>query len=144
MVITTTQHFADKIKKINPNVFVVPNSIDVNEKQFQIVEDKHDKVHVGYVAGVSHLEDIKLLRGVLTSVSKKPVQMQLCGFNVTKETGTTSTWLKMEQAFTDNHKLRDKRVIEYLFQFEDKIPYPYQDEMEYRRVWTKSINTYIQ
>jgi glycosyltransferase involved in cell wall biosynthesis len=143
MVITTTQHFADKIKKINPNVFVVPNSIDVNEKQFQIVEDKHDKVHVGYVAGVSHLEDIKLLRGVLTSVSKKPVQMQLCGFNVTKETGPTSTWLKMEQAFTDNHNLRDKHFIEYLFQFEDKIPYPYQDDMEYRRVWTKSIHTYM-
>jgi len=143
MVITTTDYFADKIRKLNQNVYVVPNSVNVKEKQFEIIKHDHEKVNVGYVAGVSHLEDIKLLRGTLTSVSKKAVQMQLCGFNVTKETGPNSTWLKMELEFTDNHNLRDKKFIEYLYEFEDKIPYPFQNDMEYQRVWTKSIHTYM-
>lgn len=142
-ITTTTEHFANKIKSYNKNVFVIPNSVSLKEKQFQIVEKEASEVlKIGYVAGVSHLEDIKLLRGTLSSLSKKSIQMQLCGFNVRKDKELNSTWHKMEIEFTDNYNLKDKMYIDHLLEFTFD-PFPREDYMEYKRIWTKPINTYM-
>lgn len=141
-VITTTDFFAAKIKSYNKNVFVIPNSINFKEKQFAINNTEHDLCRIGYVAGVSHLEDVKLLRGVLSSLSNKKTQMQLCGFNVAKDKELDSTWHKIETEFTDNYRLKDAKYIDYLFTFSKEL-YPEEEKLEYRRIWTKPINTYM-
>lgn len=142
MVTTTSQYFADKIKSYNSNVVVVPNSVDLKEKQFIINNTNHSKINIGYVAGASHYEDIKLLRGVLSSLKNKSTQMQLCGFNTTKDKALNSTWHKMETEFTDNYRLKDPMFVEYLMTFNNDAYYN-ESEMEYKRVWTKPINSYM-
>lgn len=141
-VITTTEFFANKIRSYNKNVYVVPNSINFKEKQFTINNTQHDLTHVGYVAGVSHLEDVKLLRGVLSSLSNKPTQMQLCGFNVAKDKEIDSTWHKIETEFTDNYRLKDQKYIDFLFSF-SREDYFDSSGLDYRRVWTRPITTYM-
>lgn len=144
LITTTTQFFADKIKIYNKNVVVMPNAINFDEKQFQIIgkNANENKINIGYVAGVSHLEDISLLQGVLSSVKNKNTQMRLCGYNVEKEKAIQSNWYKMERKFTDNFKLKDENFIAYLHEFTTE-PYHNQAEMEYQRLWTKSINSYM-
>lgn len=143
LITTTSDFFVERLKKYNNNVVCLPNSLDLNEKQCQINNTDHELTHIGFVGGSSHLEDIKLLRGVFNSLSNKKTQMQLCGFNVTKETALQSVWLKMEEIFTNNHKLKDPNFVDYLFEFKQTEAYPNQAEMEYKRVWTKSIITYM-
>lgn len=144
LVTTTTEHFANKIKQFNKNVYVIPNSINFKEKQFQIIEKNDDCVNIGYVAGVSHLSDIKLLRGVFTSLKRSPIknQLRLCGFNVNKENAYNSTWHKMEQELTDNYRFDNKQYVEYLHEF---LPTDYSsiEHLPYKRIWTKSIKDYM-
>jgi len=82
-VTTTTEVFADEIKKINPNVVIFPNAIDPTEPQFneQLVES--DKVRVGWLGGSSHLHDLRLLDGMVAKLSdvQKDIQFVLCGFD---------------------------------------------------------------
>lgn len=143
LVTTTSEFFVEVLKKFNKNVVSIPNSINFREKQNQINNIPHETVNIGYVAGSSHLEDIKLLRGVMSSTLNKNTQMHLCGFNSAKETALNSVWHKMEIEFTDNYAFKDNRFIEYLHEFTQE-PYPYQSQMKYKRVWTKPINSYCQ
>lgn len=143
LLTTTTEYYAEILKKFNKNVVVIPNSVNFKERQYQINNIPHETVNIGYVAGSSHLEDIKLLRGVMTSMLDKNVQMHLCGFNSDRQTALNSIWHKMEIEFTDNYSFKDNRFIDYLHEFIQE-PYPYQNQMKYKRVWTKPINSYCQ
>ena len=60
-VITTTEIFAQEIKKINKNVFVLPNAINPNEPQFKHKTEPSDKLRFGWLGGSSHLHDLKIL-----------------------------------------------------------------------------------
>ena len=83
-VITTTEIFADEIRKYNKNVIVLPNAIDPKEPQFNQPTLPSDKVRVGWLGGSSHLHDLKLLDGVVNKL--KPIQDKLqyyvCGFDI--------------------------------------------------------------
>ncbi len=61
-VTTTTPIFAQEISKLNKNVFVLPNAIDPDEKQFKIIDQKTDKkTRVGWLGGSSHLHDLNII-----------------------------------------------------------------------------------
>lgn len=63
MVTTTQGYILDKIKPFNENVHVIPNMIHPAHKQWVIEPTKpHDKIRIGWVGGIHHLEDVKLLR----------------------------------------------------------------------------------
>ena len=47
-VTTTTEVFADEIKKYNKNVFVLPNAIDPNEPQFKAETQPSDRLRFGW------------------------------------------------------------------------------------------------
>src|SRR6478609_8251842 len=56
-VTTTTNIFADEMKKYNKNVFVLPNAIDPTEKQFVPKLEESDRIRIGWLGGSSHLRD---------------------------------------------------------------------------------------
>jgi hypothetical protein len=95
-ITTTTTVFASEIKKINPNVFILPNAIDPNESQFKEITPESDRLRVGWLGGSSHLHDLMLLDG-MTNILKPQInklQFVLCGFDtrgvmteINKETG---------------------------------------------------------
>ncbi len=122
-VTTTTEIFANEIRKFNKNVIVFPNAIDPKEGQFTEPTLPSDKVRVGWLGGSSHLHDLKLLDGMVNKLSplQEKLQYYLCGFDtrgsvteINKDTGEKrqrpikpqeTVWSMYEHIFTDNYKI---------------------------------------
>ena len=158
-VTTTTPLFADEIKKICKNVYVLPNCVDPNEKQFNHNPEESDRIRVGWLGGSSHLADLEILRGTVDKLAslKDKMQFVLCGFDtrgsitqMNPQTGEEMTrkikpkesvWYEYEKIFTGNYKIVDKDQMFQLMQF--KFGEEFGDSnTPYRRVWTKPITTY--
>ena len=139
-VTTTTEIFANEIRKYNKNVFVFPNAIDPNDPQFTEQTKPSEKIRVGWLGGSSHLHDLKLLDGMVNKL--KPIQDKLqyylCGFdtrgNVTEinqQTGEKvqrpikpeeTVWVKYEEIFTNKYKIING-FLEYLvIYFPTRVP----------------------
>jgi len=160
-ITTTTSLFADEIKKLNKNVFVLPNAIDPTEKQFTPNLEKSDRIRIGWLGGSSHLKDLEILNGVVgrlrTDGLLDKVQFVLCGFDtrgthtiIDHSTGEQKTrpitpmesvWYKYEQIFTDNYQTVSPEYKDFLMKF-TQDEYPNIANESYRRVWTKPISTY--
>jgi len=160
-IITTTPIFKDELIKFNKNVFVLPNSIDPTEKQFVPNPEPSDRLRIGWLGGSSHLEDLKLLEGMVSKIKSDglidKVQFVLCGFDlrgnkimINEETGEKqsrpitpkeSVWYKYEQIFTNDYRALSDRYKNFLLKFK-KEEYDDLANEPYRRVWTKPISTY--
>jgi glycosyltransferase involved in cell wall biosynthesis len=84
-VTTTTEHFADKIREYNKNVIVLPNSIDATTSQFIPKPVDSDRVRIGWIGGVFHQEDLKLVsngfKEVWKTIKHDKFQFALGGWN---------------------------------------------------------------
>ena len=160
-ITTTTSLFAEEIKRLNKNVFVLPNAIDTNEKQYTPTPEKSDRIRIGWLGGSSHLKDLEILKGVVGSLKAggylDKVQFVLCGYDLRgtvtmfdQKTGKQtqrpikpheSVWYKYEQIFTDNYSIVSEDYKKHLLSFKQG---EYEDVANepYRRVWTKPISTY--
>jgi glycosyltransferase involved in cell wall biosynthesis len=159
-VTTTTNLFANEIRKINKNVIVLPNAIDPSEGQFNQKSEESDKIRIGWLGGSSHLHDLKLLDGFVSKVGRdlnEKIQYVLCGFDtrgtvteINKQTGQQTqrpikpeetVWMRYEEIFTDNYRIIDENYKKYLMEFKDG-QYPSNVQLPYQRVWTKPVTSY--
>ena len=158
-VTTTTSLFADEIKKMNPNVFVLPNAINPKEGQFNEPTLESDKLRIGWLGGSSHLHDIQLLDQSFNKLLpiKDKIQYVLCGFDtrgtvteINSKTGEhnkrnilphETVWAKYENIFTQNHLIISEEYKKYLLDY-TQDEYVNANEESYLRVWTKPVNSY--
>ena len=162
-IITTTPVFAEEITRVtkNNNVFVLPNAIDPTEKQFTPNPEKSDRIRIGWLGGSSHLKDLELLNGLVSSLKSDglldKIQFVLCGFDlrgtvtmIDQKTGQQtqrpiqpkeSVWYQYERIFTNDYDSVSNEYKEFLLTFK-KGEYPDIANESYRRVWTKNISTY--
>jgi glycosyltransferase involved in cell wall biosynthesis len=158
-VTTTTELFANEIRKFNKNVIVLPNAIDPQDSQFNEPTLPSDKVRVGWLGGSSHLHDLKLLDGMVSKLSpiQDKLQYYVCGFDIrgtvteiNKQTGEKTqrpikpeetVWVKYEEIFTNNYKIITPRYKDYLDTFTEN-DYTGVEKENYVRVWTRPVNSY--
>jgi glycosyltransferase involved in cell wall biosynthesis len=158
-VTTTTEIFANEIRKFNKNVIVLPNAIDPKEPQFSEPTLPSDKVRVGWLGGSSHLHDLKLLGGMVNKLSpiQDKLQYYVCGFDIrgsvteiNKQTGERTqrpikpeetVWVKYEEIFTDNYKIISPEYKIFLDKFKEE-DYPAIQNENYVRVWTRPVESY--
>jgi glycosyltransferase involved in cell wall biosynthesis len=158
-VTTTTEVFADEIKKINPNVVIFPNAIDPSEPQFNEPLVESDKVRVGWLGGSSHLHDLRLLDGMVAKLSdvQKDIQFVLCGFDtrgmmteINQQTGEQkrrpikpyeTVWYEYEKIFTNNYSIVTPDYKKHLEMF-SQTEFPNEINESYLRVWTKPVTSY--
>ena len=159
-VTTTTNLFANEIRKVNKNVIVLPNAIDPNEGQFNQKSEESDKIRIGWLGGSSHLHDLKLLDGFVSKVGRElneKIQYVLCGFDtrgtvteVNRQTGEKTqrpikpeetVWMRYEEIFTDNYKIVDENHKKFLMEFKEGT-YPSNIQLPYQLVWTKPVTSY--
>lgn len=158
-VITTTELFAQEIRKHNKNVVVFPNAIDPKEPQFNEPTLPSDKIRVGWLGGSSHLHDLKLLDGMVGKL--KPIEDKLqyyvCGFDtrgviteINQQTGEKkqrpirpeeTVWVQYEKIFTDNYRIISPEYKNFLNKFEEGS-YPAIQTEKYVRVWTRPVDSY--
>ena len=160
-ITTTTSVFADEIKRLNKNVFVLPNAINTDEKQYQSNPEKSERIRIGWLGGSSHIKDLQILKGLMSSLKSEglldKIQFVLCGYDlrgmmtmIDQKTGEQkqrpikpkeSVWYEYERIFTDDYKLVSEDYKNFLLSFENK-EYDGVENEPYRRVWTKPITTY--
>ena len=158
-VTTTTELFANEIRKFNKNVLVLPNAIDPSEPQFNEPTLPSDKIRVGWLGGSSHLHDLKLLDGMVSKLQPLQDKLQyfVCGFDtrgtiteLNKQTGEQrqrpikpeeTVWVKYEQIFTNDYKIISPEYKIFLDKFEDTEFKGVENE-NYIRVWTRPVDSY--
>ena len=158
-VTTTTEIFADEIRKYNKNVIVFPNAINPNEAQFKEKTEESDKVRVGWLGGSSHLHDIQLLDSGFSKLLqlKDKVQYVLCGFDtrgtvteINAQTGeqtkrnilpSETVWARYEEIFTQNYKTVSEGYKNHLLKYSQE-EYLGDKNESYLRVWTKPVTGY--
>jgi glycosyltransferase involved in cell wall biosynthesis len=158
-VTTTTEIFAQEIKKYNKNVFVLPNAINPNEPQFMSETKPSDKLRFGWLGGSSHLHDIELLRGATDALGhelRSKSEFHLCGFDIrgtmteiNAQTGeqkqrpilpNETVWARYEEIFTKNYEFTTPEYKNYLMKFrQEKWD---GDSQFYNRVWTEPVTSY--
>ena len=156
-VTTTTELFADEIRKINKNVVIFPNAINPNEPQFKEPTLESDRLRVGWLGGSSHLHDLQLLSLGKTAEFKDKLQYVLCGFDtrgtvteINQQTGEQkkrnilpheTVWAEYEKIFTQNLTTVSDEYKKYLLQYTEEA-YPNELSEPYVRVWTKPVTSY--
>ena len=157
---TTTKVFANEMKGFCDNIFIFPNTINPRERQFQPKPIDSNKMRIGWLGGSSHLGDLEILNGLagkLDTSHKNKFQFVLCGYDLrgnvtvinpeTNEQQTRpiepheSVWYLFEKIFTDNFKILPQNYSDFLHKFK-KGMFPGEEELPYKRVWTKPITTY--
>ena len=159
-VTTTTEIFANEIRKFNKNVIVLPNAIDPQDPQYNEETLPSDKIRVGWLGGSSHLHDLKLLDGTVSKLSQiqDKLQFYVCGFDtrgvvteINKQTGEKkqrpinpeeTVWVKYEEIFTNNYKIVSPKYKEFLDKFTDEKYFGSLNNENYVRVWTKPVTSY--
>jgi len=158
-VTTTTEIFANEIKKLNKNVIVFPNAINPKELQFNQPTPPSDKIRVGWLGGSSHLHDLELLGDFVQKNSdiNDKLQYVICGFDtrgtvteINPQTGEEkqrdilpheTVWVRYEEIFTTNYKTIDDDYKKFLLEFKEG-EYNSGNNLPYVRVWTKPVTTY--
>lgn len=159
-VSTTTDIFANEVKKLNKNALVFPNAVNPTEDQFVPKPTTSNRLRFGIICGSSHKYDIELLSSMVSKLPKEyldKVQFVLCGFDTNgtrtihyMDTGKTiqrpiepkeSVWYEYEKILTNNYSTVSEDHKRFLNMFVKNVEYPNLDE-PYRRCWTKNISEY--
>jgi len=160
-IITTTPFFKKEINRYNKNVYILPNAIDTNEKQYQSNPEKSERIRIGWLGGSSHLKDLEILKGLVSKFKRDglidKIQFVLCGYDIRgtltiidSKTGEQkqrpikpieSVWYQYEKIFTDDYSVLSEDYKKFLLTFENKEYVGVENE-PYRRVWTKPITSY--
>ena len=158
---TTTEIFAEKMRKYCKNVVVFPNAIDPNEEQYKPIKNPSNRIRFGFVMGSSHERDMEQFFGVVNCLGQdilNKIQIVLCGYDLRgnvqiigkdgKYQGsrpikpTESVWFTYERNVTDNFKIVSKEYRDFLLKFLPGAQWPNVDNEPYRREWTKDLNEF--
>ena len=105
-VTTTNQRLADRIKKYNRNVVIVPNALDAKQPQWLPTEKNFKQPVVGWVGGVHHLADIQQLEGTFKRIHKDDIiTLALGGYTMNEVYAAFEMW------FTDSGKYKKYKRI---------------------------------
>ena len=158
-VTTTTEIFADEIRKINKNVVIFPNAVNPKEPQFMEPTIESDRLRVGWLGGSSHLHDIQLLNQSFAKLNQnvKNLQFVLCGFDTrgtvteinpqTKEhkkrpiRPEETVWAKYESIFTQKYSYVSDEYKKHLLRFVQE-DFQNAESESYLRVWTQPVQSY--
>lgn len=150
-ITTTTEILAKEIKKLNKNVFVLPNALDKDSNEMQLNKTTSDILRVGWSGGSSHLEDIKLLSNMGIGTKIHNAQFIMAGFSskIRRSDGTIdesvdeSVWKVYERIMSANYSIVSENYKQHLLTNDKHSQYHDVDNEPYKRVWTKSIAKYL-
>lgn len=163
VITTTTEFFAEKIRKYNPNVKIFHNGINPSDKRFQVIRKPSDKLRIGLIMGSTHEKDVALIGNISNMLKAQglldKVQLVLCGFDTrgtkrySNQFGETRTeqmapteivWYRYEQQLTDNYKIVSEQHKQFLHMFLWGSQFEGVENEPYKRCWTKNLNHYYQ
>jgi len=81
MITTTTNYLAEKLKKLNKNVVVLPNYIDTARWDLNYLPNDTGKIRIGWAGSITHVDDVKLIVNPIRRICRefKNVQLVMVG-----------------------------------------------------------------
>lgn len=158
-VCTTTTHFADEVRKLNPNVVVFENAVNHKEQQWIPNKVESEKTRFIWGGGITHNPDLLLMKDSFKMIDKKFLkdnQIYMCGYDLRVRTKNgvfvddsgRNMWSNFENIFTNNGRyITNFKHDTWLKTRVDngRLNYGYNEEFKdefYQRRWTKPIFTY--
>ncbi len=164
VVSTTTEIFAEEIRKFNKNVVIIPNGLDMSHQMWksQVQPNPSNKLRISWIGGSSHYHDLIKIKDSMELLAndntlKDRFQFIMCGFDVrgqvTEMNGDErrvrsierheTIWLDFERFFTSNYQLikDDPEYKKWLLKIENKN-YPDLYAKNYVRRWTLPLTQY--
>lgn len=143
-VTCTTEILADKIRPLNPNVYVIENGIDTEYPYWNTNKNKSTRLRFGFTGGTTHADDLQLIaQDVARSISDNKffhkAQFGLCFKAEWSRNGQVpSMYIAYERMLTEDHKCFEKYLPEYSMQLKlllepDGTDKPYR-QLKFRRV----------
>jgi glycosyltransferase involved in cell wall biosynthesis len=120
-VITTTPALAKEIRLINENVIIASNCLDYTHKQWEAEPmERTDKIKVGWVGGVTHEEDLKLIADQIKGLD---IEFYICGYT------PGEIWNRIAKSMPDAKIVEGTSVFEYgeVYRHFDFVVAPLQD-----------------
>jgi glycosyltransferase involved in cell wall biosynthesis len=120
-VTTTTLHLASEIRQINENVVIASNCLDYSHKQWEVEPmERTDKIKVGWVGGVTHEEDLKLIADQIKGLD---IEFYICGYT------PGEIWNRIAKSMPDAKIVEGTSVFEYgeVYRHFDFVVAPLQD-----------------
>ena len=120
-VITTTPALAKEIRLINENVIIASNCLDYTHKQWEAEPmERTDKVKVGWVGGVTHEEDLKLIADQIKGLD---IEFYICGYT------PGEIWNRIAKSMPNAKIVEGTTVFEYgeVYRHFDFVVAPLQD-----------------
>lgn len=155
LIFTPTPFLTEAVRRLNNNTFTIKTCLS-KESQWTTTKTESNLTRFGWIGGIHHLVDIKILEKSFKKVYEKCTQdkFQLCvgGFNARKqivthggqlyEAHTNNEYIEIEKIFTSNYKnIKDEDYKKYLLEYTsvaEHISY----FKNYRRLWAKDIDNY--
>jgi len=103
-VTVTHERLAERVRPFNSNVWIIPNAIPFGVDQYDEEKIPSDKLRLFWAGGISHVNDIELLRNPMKRISSLPVMTVIGGYNNSNET-SKRLWDGMVSAFTYGLKI---------------------------------------
>lgn len=77
LVTTTTNHLAEKLRKINDHVAVLPNYLNLGRWDLQKLKNTSKTIRIGWAGSITHMNDLRLLVNPLKRICAEFPQVQL-------------------------------------------------------------------
>lgn len=77
LITTTTEYLASKLRQYNQNVAILPNYMDMERWHLPILKNTTDRIRIGWVGSITHVEDMKMIVNPLKQICKEFPQVQL-------------------------------------------------------------------
>lgn len=142
VVLTTTPRMYNQIKAYNPNCYILFNSLYEKEKQLEIREIKNRRVRFGWIGGVYHLPDIKMIQNTFKLISQNKelvnnIQICLGGYTIGQR-----EYAAIENIMSNNYSYIDNDYKEYL-QSGTRMGEHISYDKPYRRLYSRDVFEYI-
>lgn len=108
-VTTTTEALAKHLRKVNSNVYVLPNYLDTSWWKKGVRPKRNDKtVRIGWAGGMTHYEDLKMVQPAIKNIIDKYdfVKFIYAGFGGMRGEGLQSQAIWAEDVFSEIPKER--------------------------------------
>lgn len=140
----TTPYLADELIKINQQVHILENGIDMDDPSWQVDQSTSDKMRFGFMQGATHLNEMKWVGKYIKNVFNsrlKDYQIVIGGYYA--ERNKQSSYIAYERYITDDFKCLNRlpEFQKYLCSYTEKNNELFS-HLPYRRVWAKPANTF--
>lgn len=138
-VTCTVDKLADKIREINPNVYIIRNTIHPDFTQYSATKQRSARLRFGYFGGVFHRRDVALMFDGITKLHRDKAERDKYQF--VSAFNSNMDYVEIEKMFTTNYAVVSNEYRD-LLRCNTQVASHIGLNEPYMRVWGVPVNEY--